>query len=131
MTVTNTRNGLPMKNSIVFRVTLLAIALWIATPAVSAAPLVNPLLAFLTTSCSAEELGRVTQVKVLDANQANAFLKKLGAPQDAKKGDVYVQILAKSRASPGDYFMSKVQRAPSASETAELVGKAQCTTTGD
>lgn len=88
----------------------------------------NPLLALLNSGCSAAELGKVTRVAVLDAKQTNAIFKKGNAPQDAKPGNVYTQIFASSKAEPKDFFVSKLKRTPTSSETMELVGKPQCTT---
>ena len=108
----------------------IAAALWLSSTAVAGAAPVNPLLAFLSTSCSGDELGKVTRVAILDARQANAIFKKGKAAQVAKQGDVYVQVFAKSKAMPNDFFMSKIDRAPTSSEMAEIIGKTQCTESG-
>jgi hypothetical protein len=105
----------------------IATALWLASSAASAVQPVNPLTARLDTSCSKEHLGRVTRVSILNAKQANAIFKKFGAYPDAKEGDIWVQIFVRSKALPKEYYLDKVDRAPTSSEVAELVGKPSCT----
>lgn len=91
----------------------------------------NPFLSLLYTECSAEELGRVTKVAVLNAKQANEIYRKGNAFPAAKPDEVYLQIFAKSKVVSKDYSLTKAQRAPSPSEKAELIGKPQCTITGE
>lgn len=92
---------------------------------------VNPFLSLLDTACSADELGKVTKVVVLNAKQANEIYRKGNAFPAAKPDEVYLQIFAKSKVLPKDYSMTIVQRAPSPDEKAELIGKPQCTYTGE
>lgn len=101
------------------------------TKATTADTAVNPFLSLLYTACSADELGKVTKVDVLNAKQANEIYRKGNAFPAAKPDEVYLQIFAKSKVLPKDYSLTKVQRAPSPSEKAELIGKPQCTYTGE
>lgn len=116
-----------MKNKNLFRIISVATTLWLSSSAALAAQPVNPLTALLATSCSAEDLGRVTRVAILNAKQANAIFKKGRAPQDAREGDVWVQIFVRSKTVPNDYSLSKLDRAPTSLEMAEIVGKPSCT----
>ncbi|MDO9132257.1 hypothetical protein [Hydrogenophaga sp.] len=116
-----------MKNKSMCRLISIATGLWLASSLASGAQLVNPLTALLDTGCSAEDLGRVTRVSILNAKQANAIFKKGRAPQDAREGDVWVQIFVRSKTVPNDYSLSKLDRAPTSSEMAEIVGKPSCT----
>ena len=109
----------------------LAIPSWLALTASVEAQPVNPLLVFLSTACSTEELGKVIRVAVLDAKQANAIYKKGKAPEVAKQGDIYIQIFSRSKAVPNDYLMSKLKRAPTTEELADLSGRPNCTIVGE
>lgn len=91
----------------------------------------NPFLSLLYTECSVEELGRVIKVTSLNSKQTNSLFKKLGAYPAAKPGDTYLQIFVKSKIDPNYYSLTKAPRAPSASESAEMLGKPHCVIAGD
>ncbi len=110
----------------------LATTLLLVTSTASLAQPSNPLFGQMDTSCSGDDLGKVTRVSVLNAKQANAIFKKGGAHQDARAGEIWVQIFVRSKALPNEYLLSRVDRAPTSSEVAALVGKPACTySTGD
>jgi hypothetical protein len=107
------------------RVAVGAVAALLATTVAFAQPVAS-LNDVLLTSCSKEELGRVTAVKLLDHKQANAMFKAAHMPATAKSGDVFVQVTASSKASKRDLTIHQLKAAPSQAELTGLVGKPQC-----
>lgn len=120
-----------MKYSNVRSALCIAAALLVSYSAPSWSQPANELLRSVNADCTAEYLGKVTRVAVIDAKQANAIYKKGRAPQIAKQGEVYVQVFIRSKDNPNYFYMEQVDRVPTASEIAELVGRPSCTISAD
>lgn len=117
-----------MTNTLTRSLVLLATVGGLSAPWSASAQGDNPLSGLLMpTGCSPDELGRVTQAKLLTPQQANAIFKKGNAPQIAKRGEAWVQIFARSRANPDSYTLTRTDRAPTPAELAAVVGKPTCT----
>lgn len=117
----------PMKIRNLRRTTTIATVLWLASSTVSMAQPVNPLLSLIDTSCVGDDFGKVTRVTLLNSKQVNAIFRKSRAYEDARAGETWVQIFVRSKALPNDYSLRKIDKLPTASEIAEIVGKPACT----